>query len=84
MVKDEGDDLLADSHFYFWICGSITSAIYCQVHGVNVMQAEMQTAEPLKPKPSCSEAENDTEKLKSTGTDQIPAELIHYYYYTYL
>jgi hypothetical protein len=50
------------------------------VHGVNdVRQTEIHTAESLVPKPSASQVELATEKLKShklPGIDQIPAELI--------
>ena len=50
------------------------------VHGVNdVRQTEIHTAESLVPKPSASQVELATEKLKShklPGIDQIPTELI--------
>jgi hypothetical protein len=50
-----------------------------ELQGVNdVMQTEIQTAEPLVPEPSAFEFEMVTEKLKrhkSPGTDQIPAEV---------
>ena len=50
------------------------------MHGVkNVGQAEIHTAEPLVPEPSASEVELAIDKLKShksSGIDQIPAELI--------
>jgi hypothetical protein len=50
------------------------------VHGVNdVRQTERHTAEPLVPEPSDSQVEMAIEKLKrhkSSGNDQIPAELI--------
>jgi hypothetical protein len=56
---------------------------FCQllkVHGAGgVRQTEMHTAEPFLPKPSASEAEVATGKLKrykSPGVHQIPAELI--------
>jgi len=45
----------------------------------NIRQTEIQTAEPLVPKPIAFTAEMAIEKLKrniSPGTDQIPAELI--------
>jgi hypothetical protein len=49
------------------------------VHEVNdVRQVEIQTAEPLVPEPSAFEVEMAIKKLKghrSTGTDQIRAEL---------
>jgi hypothetical protein len=50
------------------------------VHRVNdATKTEIHTAEPLEPETSSFEAEIATEKLrryKSTGRDQIPAELI--------
>jgi hypothetical protein len=50
------------------------------VHGVNdVRQTEIHTTEPLVPEPSSSKVKIATEKLKrckSSGIDQIPAELI--------
>jgi hypothetical protein len=50
------------------------------VHGVkDGGQVEIHTAEPLVPEPSAFEVELAIEKLKnhkSTGVDQIPAELI--------
>jgi hypothetical protein len=50
------------------------------VHGDNdVRQTEIDTAEPLVPEPSAFEVEMAIEKLKrykSSGIDQIPAELI--------
>jgi hypothetical protein len=49
------------------------------VHGAGgVRQTEMHTAEPFVPEPSASEVEVATGKLKSyksSGVDQIPAEL---------
>jgi len=50
------------------------------VHGVeDVGQAEIHTAEPIVAEPSASEVELAIDKLKShksSGIDQIPAELI--------
>jgi len=50
------------------------------VHGIkDVEQAEIHTTKPLVPGPSASEFELAIDKLKShksTGIDQIPAELI--------
>ena len=50
------------------------------VHGVNdVRQTEIHIAEPLVPEPNASEVEMASEKPKinkSSGTDQIPAEMI--------
>jgi sorting nexin-29 len=45
----------------------------------DVRQTEIHTAEPLVPKPSAFEVELATDKLKShisSGTDQIPVELM--------
>ena len=78
IVKDEKGDFVTDSHkimsrwrkYFSWLLN---------VHGVNdVRQTEIQTAVPLVPEPSALELEMATDKLKghrSTGTDQIPAEL---------
>ena len=47
--------------------------------GYYIRQTEINTAEPLVPKPSASDLEFAVEKLKihkSTGIDQIPLELI--------
>jgi hypothetical protein len=55
---------------------------FCQllnVHGVDVRQTQIRSAEPLVPESSSSEVEIAIEKLKrykSPGIDQIPAELI--------
>jgi hypothetical protein len=49
------------------------------VHEVDVRQTEIHTAEPLVPEPSSFKDELTIEKKKrhkSSGTDQIPAELI--------
>jgi hypothetical protein len=63
-VKDENDDLLADSHNILNIRVS------------DVRQTEMHTTEPLVPGPSPSELETDVVKLrkyKPLGSDQILA-----------
>ena len=79
IVKDKKCGLVTDSHSILakWrnpCCQELN------VHGVNdIRQIEIQTAEPLVPKPSAFEAEMAIEKLKrniSPGIDQIPAELI--------
>jgi len=47
--------------------------------GLMMWQTEKHSAEPLVPEPSASEYEMAIEKLqrhKSSGNDQIPAELI--------
>jgi hypothetical protein len=49
------------------------------VHGINVRQTEVHTAEPLIPEPNSFEVEITIEKQKRyklPGIDQIPAELI--------
>ena len=50
-----------------------------ELHGVNdIKNTDIHTAEPLVPETSTSEVELAVEKLKShksSGTDQIPAEL---------
>jgi len=51
-----------------------------KIHGDNdARQTEIHPAEPLAPEPSASEVYRATEKLKrnkSTGINQIPAEMI--------
>jgi hypothetical protein len=78
-VKDEKGDLFADSHSIMARYRNYFSQIL-NIHGVSdVQQAEINTAEPLVPEPSALEVESDIEKLKShksSGIDQIPAELI--------
>jgi len=62
----------------FWIHGRITCHLL-NVHGINVRQTEMHTAEPLIPEPNSFEVEITIEKQKRyklPGIDQIPAELI--------
>jgi len=79
IVKDEKDDLVADSHGNVAGWRNYFSQLF-NVHGVkDVGQAEMNTAELLVPEPSASEVELDNDKLKShksPGIDQILAELI--------
>jgi hypothetical protein len=71
LVKDENGDLLADSH-------NILNRL--NVHNVSdIRQIEVHTAEPLVPSPSRLEVEiaiAKLEKYKSSGSVQIPAELI--------
>ena len=79
ILKDENGDTVT-------VCQSILArwryhfSQLLNVHGVNdVRQTEIHTAEPLVPEPSAFEFEMDIEKLqrhRSTGNDQIPAELI--------
>jgi hypothetical protein len=79
LVKDERGDLPADSHKILnrW------KNYFCQllnIHEVSgVKQTGMHTAKPFVPDPSTSEVEVAIGKLKrykSSGVDQIPAELI--------
>jgi hypothetical protein len=78
-VKDENDDLLADSHNILCKWKSYYSQLL-NVHRVsNVRQIEIHTAEQLVPYPSPFEAEIVITKLKRyklPGSDQILAELI--------
>ena len=78
-MKDEKGDLVADSHSILARWKNHFSPLL-NTHGVNdVRQTEIHTAEPLVPEPSAFEIEMAIEKLKghkSTGIDQIPAELI--------
>jgi len=79
IVKDEMDDLIADSHSILARWRSDFSQLL-KVHGVNdVRQTEIHTAEPLVPEPRAFEFDLAIENLKthkSPGTDQIPADLI--------
>jgi len=79
IVKDEKGDLFADSHSIMTRWRNYFSQLL-NVHGVDdARQAEIHTAEPLVSEPSAFEVELAIEKLKShksTGIDQIPAELI--------
>jgi hypothetical protein len=77
-MKDENDDLLEDSHilnrwkkYFFQLL---------HVHWLSdVKQVEIHTAEPLVPDRSPFEVEiaiAKFQKYKSSGSDQIPAELM--------
>ena len=75
IVKDEKDDLLADSHSIVATGRKYFSHLF-NVHGVKDVG---QAAEPLVPELSAGEVELVINKLKShksPGIDQIPAELI--------
>ena len=78
-VKHEKGDLVADSYSIVARCRIYFSQLL-NVHGVNdIKHTVIHTAEPLVPELSAFEVELDIEKLKShksTGTDQIPGELI--------
>jgi len=79
LVKDEKGDLGADTYSIVARWKNYFSQLL-NVHGVNdVIHTQIYTAEPLVSEPSAFEIELAIEKLrshKSTGTDQIPAELI--------
>ena len=79
IFKDEKGDLVADSHSIVVRWRNYFSQFF-NVHGVkDVGQAETHTAEPLVPEPSAFEVELAIGKLKShksSGIDEIPAELI--------
>jgi hypothetical protein len=77
-VKDENDDLLANSHNILNRQKNYFTHLL-NVHVSDVTQIEVHTAEPLVPGPSHLEAEITLVKLKkykSPGSDEIPAELI--------
>jgi hypothetical protein len=78
-VKDENGDLLADSHNILNRWKNYYSQLL-NVHNVSdVRQIGVHMAEPLVLGPSRPEAEIAIQKLKkyrSSGSDQIPAELI--------
>jgi hypothetical protein len=79
-VKDENDDLLADSYNILNRWKNYFSQLL-DVHDVSdVRQIEVHTAEPLVPGTSRLEVEIAIAKLKkykSPCNDQIPAESIH-------
>jgi hypothetical protein len=78
-VKDENEDLLADSHHILIRWMNYVSQLL-NVHNVSdVRQMEVHMAEPLLPGPSLLEVEIATAKVKkykTPGSDRIPAELI--------
>jgi hypothetical protein len=79
ILKDEKDDLFADSHNILARWRNYLSRLF-NVHEVNdVRQSEIHIAEPLVPEPSAFEVELVIEKLKShksPGIDQIPVDMI--------
>ena len=79
IVKDEKGDLVTDSTHILVTWRNHFSELL-NIHAVNeVRQPKIHTAEPLVPEPSAFEVELAIEKLKShksSGVDQIPAELI--------
>ena len=66
IVKDEKGDLVADSHSIMARWRNYFSQLL-NVHGVDVRQAEIHTAEPLVPEPSAFGVELAIEKLKVTN-----------------
>ena len=78
IVKGEKGDWVTDAHSILSRCRNHFSQLF-NVRGVsNVMQAEIHAAGRLVPETSAFEVEMTIEKLKShksTGIDQIPAEL---------
>jgi hypothetical protein len=79
LVKDENDDLLADSHNISNGWENYFSQLL-NVHNISdVVQIEVHTAEPLVPDHSHLEVEiaiAKLEKYNSPGSDQISAEQI--------
>ena len=79
IVKDKQGDLVTDSHSVLATWRRNFSPLL-NVQGIHdVMQTEIQTAQPLMPQPSAFEVDMAIEKLKrhkSSGIDQIPAEFI--------
>jgi hypothetical protein len=79
IVKDEKDELIADSHSILARWRNHFSQLL-NVLGINdVRHTEIHTAEPLVPELIVSEFEMAVEKVKtnkSPGTDNIPAELM--------
>jgi len=79
IVWDEMGDLVTDSHSIFARWRNHFSQLF-NVHGVNnVRQTEIHTAEPLVTEPSAFEVEmviDELKRHKSSGIDQIPADLI--------
>jgi hypothetical protein len=78
-VKDENGDMLVDSHNVLNRWKNYFSQLLNVHNDSDVRQIEVHTAEPLVPGPSRLEVETAIAKLKkykSTGSDQIPAELI--------
>ena len=78
IVKDEKGDLVADSHSNLARWRNLFSQLF-NIHGVNVRQTGMHTAELLVPEPSAFEVELAIENLRShklPGSDHIPAEFL--------
>jgi hypothetical protein len=75
-VKDENEDLLADSHNILNRWKNYFSKSLNVYDVSEVRQIEEHVAEPLVPGPSRLEVEMPIAKLKSSGGDEIPAQLI--------
>jgi len=70
-VKDEKDDLVADSHSILARWRNSFSQLF-NVRGVkDVTQAEINTAGPLVPEPSATEVELAIDKLKCHKSPSI-------------
>jgi hypothetical protein len=78
-MKDENGNLLADPQNVLNRWKNFFNQVL-NVHGVHdVRQMDIHTAEPLVPEPRLIEVEianGKSKSYKSSGTDQIPAELI--------
>jgi hypothetical protein len=79
LILDENDDLLADPQSVLNRWKNFFNQVL-NIYGVpDVKQMDIDTSEPLVPEPSLVNVEIAIGKLKSyksSGTDQIPAELI--------
>ena len=79
-VKDEKDDLFAESHSILARCLNHFSQLLNELDVNDVRQTEIHNAEPPVPEPSASDVEMATKELKvhkSPSIDKIPAELIN-------
>jgi hypothetical protein len=79
IIKDENGNLIADHQNVLSRWKNFFNQVL-NVHGVHdVRQMDIHTVEPLVPEPNFVKVEIAIGKLKrykSSGTDQIPAELI--------
>jgi hypothetical protein len=79
LVKDENDDLIADSHNTLNRWKNYSCQLLNMQNVSDVRQIEVHTAEQLVPGSSRLKAEiaiGKLKKYKSPGSDEIPAELI--------
>jgi hypothetical protein len=79
LVKDENDDLLADSHNILNKWKNYFFQLLNVYRVSDVRQTELHTAEPLAPEPSTLEAATAIAKLKAyklPGNEQILADII--------